>query len=128
MNPRRNLTPSMLVIGLDIGPSLLWSHAQHYPMRDGVLNVICTIHCFNPKRRCHVLGLLNHAVDHLFQCSSFSFNTLLLRGVGNKVLMLNAKFSIKLFECLINTLIPIICACFIYIKRRLLLNKIFEGL
>ena len=95
-------------------------------MRHAILNVVCTIHLVNP--RCHVLGL-KHAVGHLFQCLYFSFNnTLLLRGIGDKVLILNVKFSTKIFECLNDTLNHVICAYFIYRKRGLLLKKIFEDL
>ena len=95
-------------------------------MRHAILNVVYTIHRVNP--RCPVLGL-KHAVGHLFQCLFFSFhNTLLLRGIENKVLMLNVKFCTKIFEFFIDTLQHISYAYFIYRKRGLLLKKIFEDL
>jgi hypothetical protein len=44
------------------------------------------------------------------------------------MLMKNNMFSTKIFECMTDILLPIICAYILDIMRGLLLNKILEGI
>jgi hypothetical protein len=69
---------------------------QYILRRHTTLNVIGTIDYFILETRFHVLGQ-NYVVFHLFQCPILSLNNnILLRGLGNRVLMSNSMFSTKI--------------------------------
>jgi hypothetical protein len=79
-------------------------------VRHPILNVICIIYCFSQEGTFHVLGL-NHTISLFFQCLVLYFsNTILMSVLGNKELMLNFMFSIKICESFIDILPPIIYA------------------
>ena len=96
-------------------------------MRHLILNIIGTIHCFYPERRCHVLGL-DCAIFHFFECHILPFSdAIFLRGKWNGMLMLDSLFPTKPHECLVDILLSIVCAYFHDGERWMLLNKGIEG-
>lgn len=66
------------------------------------------INNFNWESKCQVLAS-NRAIRHLFEGFIIPFNkTILLRGVGNRVVMNNSMFSIEILKYLISIVPPII--------------------